>query len=703
MLDVKQLDVFLQGRRDLSCALLYLSSPWHILAKFSSACFPLYMSSFLDPENFDKTVRPADDFFQYVNGGWMAANPIPADEARWGSFDILRVQVEEQMHAILETTGDQRIRDFYLMGMDVEKRNRLGVEPLKELFARIDGIANNDDLAAVIGYLQRQGVGVWWTPSAEQDEKQSEVVALHLYQGGLGLPDRDYYLNDDEKSKTIRADYLKYMKAMLVRLGVVERANAQNLIKVPDATTGAAADAIMAIETDLARASMTRVELRDVEKMYNKMSAAELAAVTPRIAWAKYFEAVGIAQPAYFIVGQPKFFAEVDRLFESLPLDQIKIYLRWQTLNSFSGFLTEELERARFDFYARTFNGAKEMKALWRRVLGVANASLDEMLGKLYVEKHFGGDAKAKINLLVDHLTAAYRARIEKLDWMSPETKAKAIEKLQGVSRKLGYPDVWKDMSALVVATDSYAQNVMRTHAFEFDRKMHEVGGPVNREEWFMPPQMINAYYQPPLNEIGFPAAILQPPFFDPAADDALNYGGIGTVIGHELTHGLDDQGALFDVHGNLKNWWTPEDKARFEARAAHLAEQFDKYEPLPGVHINGKLTLGENIADLGGILIALDGLKLALGEKITAGDVTANASIDGFTPVQRFFMNYAVYERGHIREELERLYIQVDPHSPGKFRVNGPSSNYPEFYEAFDVKEGDKLWREPEDRVQIW
>jgi putative endopeptidase len=328
---------------------------------------------------------------------------------------------------------------------------------------------------------------------------------------------------------------------------------------------------------------------------------------------------------------------------------------------------------------------------LWRLVLSVANIALDEMLGRLYVEKHFGGDAKQKINSLVDHLTVAYRARIEKLDWMSPETKAKAIEKLQGVSRKLGYPDVWKDMNALEVRDDSFAQNVMRAHAFEFERKMREVGGPVNRNEWFMPPQMINAYYQPPLNEIGFPAAILQPPFFDPAVDDALNYGGIGTVIGHELTHGLDDQGALFDVHGNLKNWWTPEDKQRFEAKAAHLAEQFDKYEPLPGLHINGKLTLGENIADLGGILIALDGLKLVLGDKISN------------EAVQRFFMNYAVTERGQKREELERLYIQVDPHSPSKFRVNGPASNYPEFYEAFDVKEGDNLWRTPEDRVQIW
>lgn len=661
------------------------------------------MSS-IDPKNFDTSIRPADDFYKYANGRWLAANPIPADESRWGEFDILGLEVEQNLKKILDELAavepmagepldndGQRIRDFYATGMDVEKRNQMGIEPLAELFARIDAVANLDDLAAAIGYSQRQGARAWWSPSSEQDEKQSEIVALHLYQGGLGLPDRDYYLNDDEKSRKIRADYLEYMKTMLVHI---------------PGTSSSDADDILALETELARASMTRVECRDVEKLYNKMAIAELAVLTPRINWQKYFEAIGV-RPAYVIVGQPKFFAEVDRLFETLPLDAIKTYLRWHVLNSFSMFLAEGLERQNFDFYARTFRGAKEMKPLWRRVLGVVDGSLDEMLGKLYVARHFSEGAKKKINELVDHLAAAYRARIERLDWMSPETKQKAVEKLIAVSRKLGYPDVWKDMSALEVHVDSYAQNVMRAHAFEFDRKMREVGGPVNRDEWFMSPQMVNAYYQPPLNEVAFPAAILQPPFFDPAADDALNFGGIGTVIGHELTHGLDDQGALFDAQGNLSNWWTPEDKARFDARAAHLAEQFDKYEPLPGAHINGKLTLGENIADLGGILIALDGLKLALAEKAASGDAgaaaAANAPIDGFTPLQRFFINYAVTERGHTREELIRLRLQIDPHSPGEFRVNGPLSNLPEFYGAFSVKQGDKLWREEGDRVSIW
>ncbi|HVO28492.1 MAG TPA: M13 family metallopeptidase [Candidatus Paceibacterota bacterium] len=656
------------------------------------------MSS-IEPENFDRNVRPADDFFRYVNGGWLAKNPIPPEEAQWGSFYTLRRDVELQLKEILDDlaakrdeelppgSDGRRVRDFYREAMDMEKRNRLGMAPLGELFAKIDAIQDGDTLAAAVGYLQRLGAGVWWMPSSEQDEKQSEVVALHLYQGGLGLPDRDYYLNDDEKSKKIRADYLAYMKEMLAHLG-------------SDAVAaGPAADGVMEVETGLARASMTRVELRDVEKLYHKMSLGELAALTPRIAWRKYFEAAAMPVPAYFIVGQPKFFAEVDRLWETLPLDRIKTYLRWHVLNGMAGFLDEGLERQRFDFYARTFNGAKEMKPLWRRALAVTDASLDEMLGKLYVGRHFGGDAKRKINDLVDHLAAAYRARIARLEWMGAETKRKAQEKLDAVSRKLGYPDVWKDMRALEVAADSYARNVMRACAFEFDRKMREVGGPVNRNEWFMSPQTVNAYYQPPLNEIAFPAAILQPPFFDPVADDAVNFGGIGSVIGHELTHGLDDQGAKFDAKGNLSDWWTPEDKQRFDAKAAHLAEQFDKYEPLPGAHVNGKLTLGENIADLGGLLIAYDALRSKLDENPAA----AAEKIDGFTPEQRFFMGCAVTERSHSREELLRLRLQTDPHSPSEFRVNGPVSNMEEFYEAFGVKEGDRLWRAPEDRVKIW
>jgi putative endopeptidase len=679
------------------------------------------MPSSIDVNNFNKDIKPTDDFFRYVNGGWLARNPIPADEARWGSFYTLRFEVEQQLKKILDElaaksdvagvelapgSDDQKVRDFYREAMDIEKRNRLGVAPLAEVFKKIDLIAQDGlfdhSLAKTIGELHRLGIAVFWSSFAGQDERQSDVVALQFWQGGLGLPDRDYYLNDDEKNRTIRADYIAYMKDMLARAGVVENAD-----------TARVADAIMAIEMRLARASLSRVELRDVEKMYNKVTLGQFAVLAPKIDLAKYFEGIpalavlsennaggasaSTGAVTYLIVGQPKFFTEVNEIFDTVPLEDVKMYLRWQVLNGMAGCLTEELEQRAFEFYGRTFSGAKEMKPLWRRALRATDSALDELVGTLYVARHFPEEAKRKIKDLVDHLIVAYRARIEGLDWMSEATKQKAIEKLGTVSKKLGYPDVWKDYAALVIGTDSFAANMMRASAFEFDRKMREVGGPVNREEWLMPPQLVNAYYMPPMNEIAFPAAILQPPFFDGTVVDgddvglAINYGGIGSVIGHELTHGFDDQGSRFDLHGNLKEWWTAEDKVRFDASAAHLAEQFDQYEPLPGAHINGKLTLGENLADLGGLLIAYDALKLAMGDRFSR------------EVAQNFFMGYATSEREHSREEILRLQLQTDPHSPGKFRVNGPMSNLPQFYEAFDVREGDKLWRKPEDRVKIW
>jgi putative endopeptidase len=453
---------------------------------------------------------------------------------------------------------------------------------------------------------------------------------------------------------------------------------------------------IIDLEKRLAQASRTRVELRDQEKQYNKMTPAELAAATPSVNWQDYFRALEASVPEYVIVGQPPFMTEANRFITEVPLEDVKKYLRWHVLNSLANFLGEDREKKMFDFYGRIFAGATEMKPQWRRVLAVVNMMLDEAVGELYVKKNFGGEAKKKINDLVDHLIVAYRARIEKLDWMTGATKEKALAKLGTVSRKLGYPDKWKDISSLMIGEDSYAMNYARAYAFEFARQMKKVGRPVDRNEWLMPPQMVNAYYQPPMNEIAFPAAILQPPFFDPAADDAVNFGGIGTVIGHELTHGFDDQGALFDLNGNLKNWWSVEDKMQFDKQTAHLAEQYDSYEPLPGLHVNGKLTLGENIADLGGLLIAYDGLQLTLAGKPVA-------PIDGLTPNQRFFANYAITEKSNIREEALRLQVQVDPHSPSKYRVNGPLSNMTEFYDAFGAKPGDKLFRDPSDRVKIW
>jgi putative endopeptidase len=647
----------------------------------------------IDSENLSKEIKPGDDFFDFANKKWNEKNPIPPEESRWGSFSVLHVEVQGQLKEILEEIAKKpeealdanarKVRDFYSTGMDVEKLAAQGDAPLKEFLDAIEVAQNGSDLSRVIGMLHRGGVGAFWSSSVDQDVKQSEVMALYMLQGGLGLPDRDYYLNNDEKSKVIRTDYASY---------------AEGMISAAPLAKGVTPSGFIDIETKLAAVSMTPVELRDIEKQYNKMTPSDLAALAPKIDWDAYWNGANFAtKPEYIIVCQPKFMEEVSRLFEVVPLDALKDYLRWHVLNSLANFLGEDFNKRNFDFYGRTFAGATEMKPRWRRVLGVVNGMLDEAMGQLYVERHFSEDAKAKISDLVAHLTAAYAARIAKLDWMGQETKEKALAKLKTVTKKLGYPDKWKDYSALEIGADSYAENYARAHRFEFDRQAKKIGKPVDRDEWYMSPQTVNACYQPPMNEILFPAAILQPPFFDPNADSGTNYGGIGTVIGHELTHGFDDEGALFDLHGNLANWWTAEDKMRFDTQTGKLAEQYNRYEVLPGLHVNGKLTLGENIADFGGLLIAYDGLKLALN------DTVASSVLDDLTPYQRFFISYAATERGSIRDEALRLQVQTDPHSPSPCRVNGPLSDMEEFYAAFDVKKGDALWRDEGDRVKIW
>ncbi len=648
--------------------------------------------------SLSQDIRPVDNFFRHVNAKWIEANPIPPEESRWGSFYVLRVEAEHRLKEILEEISGKpdealdatarKVRDFYRTGMDEAKLAADGDAPLKPLLDEIAAIGDLRGLSRVIGILHRAGVGAFWVSGVDQDVKASEIMALYISQGGLGLPDRDYYLNDDEKSRSIREGYARFAEGII--------AAAPRVAAAPGAPLPATC---IGIETRLAAASMTRVELRDIEKQYHKMTPDELAALAPKVDWDAYWAAIGIAKPAYLIVCQPEFMKEADRIFAEMPLEEIKQYLRWRVLDDLANLLGEDFSVRTFEFYGRTFAGAKEMKPRWRRVLATVNGMLDEALGKLYVERYFGEDAKKKVAELVEHLVAAYRARITALEWMGEETKTKALAKLDTVTKKLGYPDVWKDYGPLEIAADSYAANYMRAHRFEFDRQMKKIGGPVDRAEWHMPPQMVNAYYNPPMNEIVFPAAILQPPFFDPAADLAVNYGGIGTVIGHELTHGFDDQGALFDLRGNLANWWTPEDKTRFDAKTAKLALQYDAYEPLPGLHLNGKLTNGENIADLGGLVIAYDALMLALKD----ADPSTSAEIDGLTPAQRYFMNYAITERGEIREEALRLQVQTDPHSPSPYRVNGPVSNMEEFYDAFGVKEGDGLWRPEGERVRIW
>lgn len=654
------------------------------------------MTNPIDPKSIDWSVKPTDDFFRFVNQKWISENPIPPEESRWGTFYVLRSEVEQQIKEILEKldakpdsdipSRAKKVRDFCRTGMDVAKRNEKGDAPLAELFALVDAAKNTSELSHVIGMMHRNGIDAWWSPQSEADAKQSDTVAFYLNQAGLGLPDRDYYLKDDAKSKEIREKYLPYMKNLLTgSAGALSGEGPQDA-------------AIMDLETKLASASMTRVELRDVERQYNKFSQDELAKLAPAVDWPAYFAAIGIAAPEDVIVCQPDFARAASRLFAELPMDVHKAYLRWHILNDLSHCLDEKREKQRFDFYGRTFSGMTEMKPLWRRAQSVVSALLDDAVAELYVGTHFSESAKKKIGELVDHLSAAYRMRIEKLDWMSDETKKKAVLKLAAVSRKLGYPDKWKDIEKMEIDPDSYAANVTGAYRFEFDRKMKRVGGPVDRSEWYGSPQTVNAWYEPLFNEILFPAAILQPPFFDPEADPAANFGGIGTVIGHELTHGFDDQGALFDAKGNLASWWTKEDKERFDARTERLAKQFDKFEAAPGLFVNGKLTLGENIADLGGLLIAYDGMMLAFKEH-GGGPGT----IDGFSPMERFFISYAITERSAIREEALRSQVQIDPHSPSPFRVNGPLSNMQEFDDAFHVASGDKLWRDPEDRARIW
>lgn len=653
----------------------------------------------IDPKGFDPTEKPTDDFFHYINNAWITQNPIPPEESRWGAFNVLRAEVERQLKAILEKIDGQdgsalsanatKVRDFYRTGMDAEKLEALKDAPLRPLIGVIDAVQDIDDLARAIGVLHRAGVDAFWGPSVEQDMKQSEIMALYVAQGGIGLPDRDYYLNNDEKTRVIQEKYLDYASDLLGNAP----ATGIGVARVKEA-----ARVVADIEKQLAAASMTRVELRDMEAQYNKMTPAELAALAPDINWDEYFAAAHIAKPEYLIVCQPKFIEEVGRMFAAASLEDIKTYLKWHVVNGLANFLGETFDQKTFDFYGRTFGGATEMKPRWRRVLGVVNKMLDEAMGELYVKEHFSEGAKQKIGALVDHLIAAYRIRIEKLDWMSDETKQKALLKLDKVSRKLGYPDKWRDISALVIDVNSYVGNYTSAYGFEFDRQMKKIGKPVDRSEWYMSPQTVNACYAPNLNEALFPAAILQPPFFDPDADLATNYGGIGTVIGHELTHGFDDQGAIFDLNGNLANWWTKEDKDRFDAHTAKLAIHYDAYEILPGLHVNGKLTLGENIADLGGLVIAYDGLMLALADA-----PAENAPVDGLSPCERFFASYATTERGATRDEALRLQVQTDPHSPSPCRVNGPLSEMVEFYTTFGVKEGDKLWRAADDRVNIW
>jgi len=639
-----------------------------------------------DVANLDRTCKPCDDFYQFAVGGWLKNNPIPPEFPEWGSFITLADKNEQALHGLLETaaantsaapgSNEQKIGDFYASCMDTKEIDAQGLKPIGAQLAAIEAFHDTAGLINTGANLQAQGVGVLFTFGSDQDFRDSSKVIGEAVQGGLSLPDRDYYTRDDEESKKLRQQFVEHVTKMLVLAG--------------DAQEKAATEAntILSIETSLAKASMTNVERRDPEKIYHKMSVAAAQALTPHLAWDAYFQAVGSPKLMEINIGQPDFFKALDGLLTSVPLADWKSYFRWQLIHRSAPLLSEPFVQENFAFNGRILTGSKEIRPRWKRCTSATDQQLGEALGQLYVQKYFPPEAKARALELVHNLLAALRDDLQTLPWMSPATRKAAIEKLEAFGIKIGYPDKWRDYSALKIDRSSYARNVFRAAEFENARDLAKIGKPVDRGEWGMTPPTVDAYNNPQLNEIVFPAGILQPQFYDPKRDDAYNYGAIGAVIGHEITHGFDDQGAQFDPRGNLKNWWTPEDLKNFQERGECVAKQFDGYQVEKGLHENGKLVEGESIADLGGATLAYAAFQKSLNGK--PGEKDAN----GFTPEQRFFLGYAENWAVNVRPELARLQTNTDPHPLPKFRANGPLSNMAEFAKAFGCKKGDAMVR---------
>ncbi|OSZ78958.1 peptidase M13 [Chitinophagaceae bacterium IBVUCB1] len=648
----------------------------------------------LDPANMDTTIRPGDDFFMYANGTWLKNNPIPGDQTRWGSFNELQENNYKALRALLDAaaanksaakgSADQKVGDLYRSGMDSAAIDKAGITPLNGVLARIDALT---DANAVLNEITKghtegntQVFGFYVSP----DDKNVTKQIPQFIQSGLGMPDRDFYFNKDERSAKIRDAYKAYQVKMLGLMGM-------------DSTTAKkdAAD-IYALEEKLAAASMTRVEMRDPYKLYNKFNKEGLNKLTPGMDWNTIFTNLKIGSQDSCIVATPKFFAEVSKQLKATPVDVWKKYLKFHTVNDAAPYLSSNFDKARFDFYGTVVRGQKEQKPRWQRVLNVVDGSVGELLGQMYVDKHFKPEAKKRMLEMLDNLQTTYGERIKRLDWMSDVTKQKALGKLATFIRKIGYPDKWRDYGKLEIGGNDYVKNIMAASAFEYDYMINKLGKPVDKTEWGMTPPTVNAYYNPAFNEIVFPAGILQYPFFDMDADDAVNYGGIGAVIGHEITHGFDDQGRQYDADGNLNDWWTPEDAAKFKEKTDIVVKQYNSFTVLDTVHINGELTLGENLADLGGLAIAYEAFK-----KTKQGQSTDK--IDGFTPEQRFFLSWAQVWRANTTPEEAFNRIKTDPHSPNLWRCNGPLSNMPEFYQAFGVKPGDKMYRAENERVRVW
>lgn len=644
--------------------------------------------------NMDTTVNPADDFFEYANGGWIKANPIPGDETGWGIANLVQEELykrllhinEEALKKNAKSGTDQQIGDFWFSAMDTVTIEKEGINSLKPELDKIYALTDAKALMAYVAYAHENGIGLFFGEGVSQDAMNSEVMAYYLSQGGLGLPNRDYYFNTDERTTKIRNAYPVYVAKMLSLMGNDTAA----------AKTKAAA--IIAIETKLAQSSRKLEDLREPYKNYNKMAISQLKTVSPTIDWTSTLAQMGVKSVDSVIVGQPEFYKQLDKVISTENLQNLKDYMAFHMVRSMAGYLSKPFVDANFDFYSKLIRGAQAQKPRWKRALSAEEGAMGEALGQLFAKEYFNEKAKKRYEDMVENVRNAYKARMEKLDWMTDSTKKKALAKLATITKKVGYPDKWKDFSSLKVDRGAYVLNAMRANKWWNDYYMNKLGKPVDRTEWEMTPQTYNAYYNPSNNEIVLPAGIFTVPGYrDEELDDALVYGYAGaSTIGHEITHGFDDEGRQFDDKGNLKNWWSKTDEEQFTARAEVLVQQFNKMTPVDTMHINGRATLGENLADLGGILIGLDAFKQT--ETYKKGE-----KINGLTPLQRYFLGYALGWMYQTRKEELASRLLTDVHSPAKERVNGPFPNVPEFYEAFNVKPGNKMYLPDSMRVRLW
>jgi putative endopeptidase len=659
----------------------------------TSAALPL--TSGIDIQYFDPSVRSQDDFYKHINGKWLAETEIPPDKGGYGTFSKLSDESEAQLRSIIDglqksvDPGDpnqQKIADLYFSFMNEATLDSLGIKSLAGEFSRIDAVKDKKELVGLIAHLNEIGVTTPYSPFVHQDAKDSTKYVFDLEQDGLGMPDRDYYLLNDDKMKQARTRYGEHVQKMLELAG--------------DKAAAASAKEILALETQLAKIQWTKVALRDPIKRYNKVEFSKLSGIAPNIDWSRYLADAGVqGKTNYLVIGQPTYLRGFDQLLQKTPLSTWKTYLRWHLLSDYSSYLSKPFVDEHFAFYGTALRGIPENRPRWKRGIALVENSIGEGLGKLYVRQYFPPESKARMDGLVKNLLAAYSADIETLDWMTAETKQKARAKLAKFTPKIGYPDKWRDYGALQIDKNDLVGNVIRAQIFEYNRNLDKLGKPIDRGEWGMTPQTVNAYYNPEMNEIVFPAAILQPPFFDPRADDAAIYGGIGSIIGHEISHGFDDQGSQYDGDGNLLDapgWFTQADLDKFREKTKALVAQYSAYEPVPGYHVNGELTLGENIADNAGLAISYKAYKLSLNGKEAP-------QIDGMTGDQRFFAGWAQAWRGKSRTDEEIVALKTDPHSPVAIRGTVPEMNQSAFAEAYGIKEGDKMYLAPDKRVTLW